>query len=450
MSYKEKLIPRTEELEAHFEKFPDLPKEVIIKEDCLRLGLRFSRAALDACKGYQPKLHYMFSFDASKVKVGETAEEEGLSAPLDIKLESGRYRLRPTVIQVRLREDSPYLVDVVDGKLMLCDNSPSNPLAEVRLRRPSQYYSMKLSDGTPYYSIISEIRWGYSAFCTVLHDCQYWKDGLECKYCDISAVAKQQRLYGKPIKVRKRIEDVVEVADAIFIKGLVAAEPPDDNDPVESRRPRILTLDGGTITSQVGGKNETEFYSEYAEKIKEKIGGRCELVLSGGAQTKESCKRLRDAGVDILLANVEVWDKRLFQILCPGKDKFVGRDEWVRRLIEAVDVFGVGHVCPAFVYGVEMAKPWGFKDVDSAVESTTQGFDYLMSYGVFPRPLTWIAEPMSALHGHPPVPLEYYCKIDQNHAKLWKKHRIPVSAMAQPIGPGSSSYSCCPYQDAYQ
>src|SRR4030042_2009114 len=142
MSYKEKLIPRTEELEAHFEKFPDLPKEAIIKEDCLRLGLRFSRAALEACKGYQTKLHYMFSFDASKVDLA--MGEESLSPPLDIKLEGGRYRLRPTDTQVRIREDSPYLVDIVDGKLMLCDNSPSNPLAEARLRRPSQYYSMTL------------------------------------------------------------------------------------------------------------------------------------------------------------------------------------------------------------------------------------------------------------------------------------------------------------------
>ena len=49
--------------------------------------------------------------------------------------------------------------------------------------------------------------------------------------------------------------------------------------------------------------------------------------------------------------------------IAPGKyryiatDQWSGRDEWIRRLLGQVEVFGVGNVAPGFVAGVEMAQP---------------------------------------------------------------------------------------------
>jgi hypothetical protein len=45
--------------------------------------------------------------------------------------------------------DSPYLIDVVDGKIMVCDGNDSKPIAEVERREMSKYYTMNLKDGTP-------------------------------------------------------------------------------------------------------------------------------------------------------------------------------------------------------------------------------------------------------------------------------------------------------------
>ena len=72
-------------------------------------------------------------------------------------------------------------------------------------------------------------------------------------------------------------------------------------------------------------------------------------------------------------SNFEVWGKELFKAVCPGKNKLVGWDEWVKRVVKSVDVFGEGNVNPNFVAGVEMAKPFGFTDVDAAVKSTSEG-----------------------------------------------------------------------------
>ena len=37
---------RTRELETFFERYPDVPREVIVKEDTLRCGVRFSQVVL--------------------------------------------------------------------------------------------------------------------------------------------------------------------------------------------------------------------------------------------------------------------------------------------------------------------------------------------------------------------------------------------------------------------
>lgn len=42
----EEKVLRKNELESFFEKYPDVPKEVIVKEDIIRNAMKFSRGAL--------------------------------------------------------------------------------------------------------------------------------------------------------------------------------------------------------------------------------------------------------------------------------------------------------------------------------------------------------------------------------------------------------------------
>jgi hypothetical protein len=53
-------------------------------------------------------------------------------------------------------------------------------------------------------------------------------------------------------------------------------------------------------------------------------------------------------------------DPELFSVICPGNDRFIGRDEWIKRAIEASKIFGVGNVSPNFVAGIKMANCNGF------------------------------------------------------------------------------------------
>ena len=121
---------------------------------------------------------------------------------------------------------------------------------------------------------------------------------------------------------------------------------------------------------------------------------------------------------------MEVWDEKLFKWICPGKDKHIGYDEWIRRTIRAVDFWGRGRVHPNFVLGVEMAKPHGFDDVSSALKSTLGGWDFLMSHGVLPRYNLWTLEAGSAFENHPAPPLEFFVEAQKGYAELRWKHRF--------------------------
>ena len=53
------------------------------------------------------------------------------------------------------------------------------------------------------------------------------------------------------------------------------------------------------------------------------------------ALPKADVQRFKDYGISIYHPNYEVWDKRLFEIISPGKQRYVGREEWHRRILDA-------------------------------------------------------------------------------------------------------------------
>ena len=101
------------ELEKYFDKYPDVPKEAIIKEDCLRHGLSWTAASINAAEGHQLKSYYLFQFDRSARENMELGEH--VRAPEEIKVFGGYFQLKETVIANHLSTDCPYLVGIPTG-----------------------------------------------------------------------------------------------------------------------------------------------------------------------------------------------------------------------------------------------------------------------------------------------------------------------------------------------
>lgn len=404
---------RRAELERHFERYPDVPPEVLVKSDLLRLGHWFTDAALDATRGATVKSYRLFSYD--RVPMSALGRDEHRRVPEHFTILGGRWALRPVNVQTSLDPDSPYVLDVVDGRLVLTAEG-REVLSEVRFPRAPAYYGKRLADGTPYHEIIA-----FGSFVTAFRACQYWGPGEECRFCDINENARQMkasRAYALTAPV-KPLDAVREVADAIQAERVAQDGRP---------TPLSFVISGGTILETLHGQTEDEFYGAFVTALKSG-GPHRHVALQTNAKPPEVLERYRALGLDQHHADMEVWDRRLFKWLVPGKARRIGWDRWVEWLVASARIFGPGETSPLFVAGIELARPHGFATVEEAVASTTEGIDYLFSRGVLMRFQHWRREHGSDLvrsHPQPAPPLRYYAEINRSRYALWKRYGLPL------------------------
>ena len=231
-----------------------------------------------------------------------------------------------------------------------------------------EYYRHTLANGKSVMETAPTIQWGYLIYLTVLRLCQYFGAKEECGFCDINHNWRQHKREGRPYTGVKPVEDVLE--------ALAIIDRYDDG-----RTSKAYTLTGGSVTSTVDGLAEADFYGRYAQAIEERFPGRWIGKVVAQALPRADVQRFKDYGITIYHPNYEVWDKRLFELISPGKQRYVGREEWHRRILDAAEVFGARFVIPNFVAGVELAKPFGFATIEEAIASTTEGLDFFMSHG---------------------------------------------------------------------
>lgn len=423
---------RLAEVESIIEKYPDVPPEAVFKEDLLRLGVSFSEDALRLCGGFKPKSYFIFSFDLQPIN--ELEQGENLRVPEELSLVGGPRNFRRTIVSVRIYPDSPYRVDIVEGKLALLVEGEL--VCDIELQETPEYYRRDLRSGRTITEIAPTIEWGYLVYLTVYRKCQYFGFKEECQFCDINENVRQQKEAGRPYDTVKAVEEVVEALEII------------DETDVE-KRTRAYTITGGSITRHLRGQDEATFYEAYARAINSRFPGRWISKMVVQALPLDDVRRFRDAGVQIYHPNYEVWDRRLFSIICPGKEDYVGRDEWMKRIVDAAEVFGPSQVIPNFVAGVEMAAPHGFSRIEDALASTGEGLDYFMSRGITPRFTVWCPEPLSVLgRDQGAAPLEYHVGL----LRLWRETLLRYNLPAPPgyglPGVGNAVFSVSSFMDA--
>jgi hypothetical protein len=430
------MTTRTGLVEGLIARFPHVPREAVLKEDLLRSGMAFDRSALSENEGgsVKPKSYFIFSFDHKPLaQLGEAAVRR---PPEEISLSGGPYGLRRTIVSVRVNPDSPYVVARDEGGAMRL-SLEGRPVAEVAFPEMPEYYRHPLSNGKGVMEIAPTIQWGYLIYLTVFRMCQYFGAKEECQYCDINHNWRQHKKAGRPYTGVKPVEEVLEALEII-----------DRFD--ASGSSHAYTLTGGSVTSRVDGLEEADFYGRYAEAIEARFPGRWIGKVVAQALPRGDVQRFRDYGIRIYHPNYEVWDERLFKLHCPGKERYVGREEWHRRILDAREVFGPRYVIPNFVAGVEMAKPYGFATVEDAIRSTGEGLDYFMSRGVTPRFTTWCPEPTTPLGRDNPegAPLEYHIRLLEVYRETMEKygHRPPPGY--GPPGAGNAVFSVSSFMDS--
>jgi hypothetical protein len=283
------------------------------------------------------------------------------------------------------------------------------------------------------HEVTPTIEWGYLIYLTAYRLCQYWGKEEECLFCDINENYRQQKKQGRPYKVTKDIADI--------LAGLAVLDRQEPN-------AQAYTITGGSITTRLQGKDEAEFYLQYAQAIEERFPRRWIGKIGIQALPLEQLKPFREAGIRIYHPNYEIWDKELFPLLCPGKERYVGREVWHRRILDSAELFEPENVIPNFVAGIEMSRPYGYTEVEPAVASAQEGLEFFMSRGISPRYTVWCPEPSTQLGQHNyGAPLRYHAGL----MRAWKEtheknHLKPPPGYGEP-GKGKAVFSVSAFMD---
>jgi hypothetical protein len=416
-------------LDLH-DRFPDLPLEAIVKEDLLRRGMAWSRESLEIAARSKQKAYFIFSFDM--VPISSMEQGEHTKAPEELRLAGGPHSFKPVVVSVRLNPASPYRVETREDRLVM--ECGGREVAGVELQPSPDYYGRNLQSGKPIIDIAPTIEWGYLLYLTVFRLCQYFGAQEECQFCDINENYRQQKKSGRSYTSVKSVEEVVEALEIIASTDSAS---------------KAYTVTGGSITGTLDGLDEAGFYARYPEAIEKRFPGRWIGKVVVQALERDQVRLFKDAGAQIYHPNYEVWDPRLFGILCAGKARYIGRDAWVRRIVDASEIFGPENVIPNFVAGIEMSRPHGFETVDEAVASTSEGLEFFMSRGVSPRFTVWCPEPLSELgkSGNGPAPLEYHVRLLRAYRDIRAKHRLPPPRGYGDPGLGQAVFSVSSFMD---
>ncbi len=399
-------------IESILKTYSDVPRSAVLKYELNRMGFAMSAAALEAVRDMDLvfKGEFMFSLD----------RQQRRSLPQKVPF-SLHFKRDDTFFLNRTNDDSPYVIDFMRGKFFLTDQGDGGtPFEEIYFEPTPHYFKLKTSDGIPMSQIAQPI--GCRLFVTVNKYCEYFKYGLECKFCDLTPTGVAQMQDGEVLHLHRTTEQIAETLEAAFSE-------------ISPRCFRHLAISGGTIiTTYKNGKSELDYYVDILNGVRKRLRAFYPSYIQiCPPEDKDGWKRLLDTGVASVQPDLEVMDKEKFEWICPGKAKYIGYNEWIRRLLEGVEVFGPGRIVPNFVAGCEMAKPYGFTDIEEAVESDLKGFDFLMQNGVFPRMAVWLIVKESALArvpGQEPPPLEYCIRLGKGYKKLRDKygfHDIPGS-----------------------
>lgn len=238
---------------------------------------------------------------------------------------------------------------------------------------------------------------------TAFQQCLFWRGGDQCRYCAFFTAGNTDPELAP--------EDAYEtVREALKEPG---------------RFSEIYLSGGSDYRGDPAFSAEIERYIRVLQAIGHCFRGRFPGQLMAPAYRKEDVQRIYDStGITSYCPNIEIMDRELFRRLCPGKEKWIGYDEWIRRTYDAVEVFGTGNVYTQIVAGAELARPYGFCSVEEALKSDLEGCEEFAKHGVICLSTVWRPHRASLLGMQPMPPLEYYVRIAQSFHDIRKAYGL--------------------------
>ena len=384
------------------EKYQDIPFPILLKNELLFYGVRYTPelggAGEWAIPNYQP---YRFQ----KGEENPTGKEY-INIPYLITLAES------SLVRVFGNGQSPYRIVGNRNSYLLMEDDEE--IAEVAFQERPHWQWKETRDATPM-SQIGISQHGDMLIVNPTPGCEYFLyqdaetgESYRCIFCRYGAPDQRTRRLGQEIHKGvinpEAIERVMEVC--------------------EEALPEIthIYLVGG---SMVDIDEEARRYIQLAEAVEKVNHAGLPVCCGSSSLKKDALLKLSDAGVSGVCFNLEVWDIDLWKKVCPGKERFVGREHWIQGLIEGVEIFGKGNVMSAFVAGVEFIIDKGLQGMEDTLESCLQGTEWLLQQGILPiYSLQWPPTSITLEDDMLSFFQDYFLRLNMEQFKLRKKYNL--------------------------
>ncbi len=288
--------------------------------------------------------------------------------------------------------NSPYKIVEEDGAFHV--DYRGEKVSDITFPQAPKFYSRKTKDGVSMRDIASDSAIGSDDKSLVVAystECSVKEKGQTCLFCVMNGTKGLDYAEVRPAwKYPHQIGETVKSA-------------------YEEEGYRHLTITGGFVPE----RREVEYYLDVAESIKEALGrdNFNGTACIGAPLDFKIIEQYKEAGFSTIAFNTEVWGKKYFDIVCPGKvEDCGGYDNWIKAIEYAIQVFGKGRVRSNFVVGLQPK------------EVLFEGIEYLASIGVVTVASSWVPGLGSPLEGHRTPTVDWHWDVQLRHAEILKKY----------------------------
>ncbi|HLN44859.1 MAG TPA: radical SAM protein [Candidatus Sulfotelmatobacter sp.] len=346
-----------------------------LKAELLINGIDATPEALkDVGSAFKEQNHGLFGWDFE--------DHTNIALPDDFRLPNG------TIVQFRRNSYSNFVVQLLDNKLILTDGKQE--LCTIQwLPRPKFYIKKTISNNEMIK--IGQVGGEDCLFFCYQNYCSHFVRNEQCLFCNLVATSTT---YNSVLR-NKDTEDIGEVAKEAFSEKNV----------------KHVLLTGGCFSHE----KEIQLVSDIINSISQHTGFSSipGTILPSPPKTVEEIERYHCSGINAIGFSIEIWDKRLFQAICPGKSKSISHEAFVESISKAVKIFGEGNVYGVFVMGLEPR------------ETFLQGIRELTDLGANIVPFVWSPNPGSKFEGHRAPTSKWYIDTITEAAEIVKDARVP-------------------------
>lgn len=341
----------------------DLGASAALKTEIMFEGIRYTSALADAANHSLPN-YYPYRFKKGELDPTGTGKAQ---IPYLMVADDD------TLIRVMGNGDSEWSVRGSRETGYYLQHDHNNESKPISFEAKLSWLSAKTSDGFPM-SRAGVSTHGDMLIINVAPGCEYFLKksngkSMRCTFCS----------YGAP---DERTAHLGQVAGQVGINDITLKRMQEAMTAVLSETEiRHIYLVGGSLTDP---KLEGERFLQLARAVKANNPNSIPVCLGSGALPQKTMQEFYDEQlVDAVCFNLEVWSEELFSQVCPGKNRYVGYDGWIKSLEFAVQLWGTGRVYTAMVAGVELEPEHGMAWKDAA-ELAIEGSADLCSRGIIP------------------------------------------------------------------